>query len=175
MNVNAPIALVGASYSTPDQSDLDFQAVWGARQDGDFHHTAVAVLTKDNEGQLRVTRHNSTAKHLEWGGALLGAALVLLAPAAGIDMLHKVGMSGVGALVDHFRVNADPEDLAATASLLEAGACGLVVVLVNRRSRTLGSLLTHAGGSWSVDMPWGDLEEGLSKEFARPRALALSS
>ena len=170
MNVNAPIALVGASYSTLDQAVLDYQSVWGARHDGDFHHTSVAVLTHDSAGKSHLERNNSTAKHLEWGGALLGAALFVLAPTAGIEMLPRVGLSGAGALVDHFRQHADPDDLAAIASLLEVGASGLVVVLVNRRSQAITSWLTDADGRWSVDMPWGDLEEELATDFARPRS-----
>ena len=170
MDVNAPIALVGASYNTLDQAVRDYQSVWGARHDGDFHHTSVAVLTKDSAGTSHLERNNSTAKHLEWGGALLGAALFVLAPTTGIEILPRVGLSGAGALVDHFRHNSDPEDLAAVARLLEVGACGLVAVIVNRRSQAITSLLTHAGGKWSVDMPWGDLEEELSKDFARPRS-----
>jgi hypothetical protein len=170
MNVDAPIALVGASYSTPDQAVLDFQSVWGARHDGDFHHTSVAVLTIDGAGRSHLARSNSTAKHLEWGGALLGAALLLLAPNAGIELLPRVGLSGIGALVDHFRRYADPDDLAAAAGMLEIGTSGLVVVLVNRRSQAITSGLTHADGRWSVDMPWGDLEEELATDFARPRS-----
>ena len=96
------------------------------------------------------------------GGALLGAALVMLAPAAGIAVLAGVGSSGAGAMIGHFRQHADPEDLAAIASVLEAGASALVVVMVNCR----GQLLSHAVGRASIDMPWGDLEEELSADFA---------
>ena len=96
MDVNAPIALIGASYRNVDSAVHDFTSVWAARHDGDFHHTSVAVLTKDCDGRLHVERHNSTAKHLEWGGALLGAALVMLAPAAGVAVLAGVGLSGAG-------------------------------------------------------------------------------
>ena len=67
MNVNAPIALIGARYSTPERALQDYDAVWGARHDGDFHHTSVGVLTRERDGRLHVERHNSTAKHLEWG------------------------------------------------------------------------------------------------------------
>jgi len=168
MDVNAPIALIGASYRDRDTAVHDFTAVWAARHDGDFHHTAVAVLTKDCDGRLHVERQNSTAKHLEWGGALLGAALVVLAPATGIEILAGVGWSGAGAMVGHFQQHAEPQDLAAIAGVLEVGASALVVVVVNRRGQMMTSLLSHADTRASVDMPWGDLEEELSADFAHP-------
>ena len=93
MDVNAPIALIGAGYRDRDGALQDFTSVWAARHDGDFHHTSVAVLTKDCGGRLHVERHNSTAKHLEWGGALLGAALVVLAPAAGARRLSSAALT----------------------------------------------------------------------------------
>jgi hypothetical protein len=168
MDVNAPIALIGAGYRTRDGALDDFGSVWAARRDGDFHHTAVAVLTRDRDGRLHVDRHNSTAKHLEWGGALLSAALVVLAPAAGVEMLATVGVSGAGAMVGHFRAHAGPADLAALAGALEAGPSALVVVVVNRRGESLTPLLGRADTRASVEMPWGDLEEELSIDFANP-------
>jgi hypothetical protein len=168
MDAKAPIALIGASYRDRDSAVHDFTSVWAARHDGDFHHTSVAVLTKDCDGRLYVERHNSTAKHLEWGGALLGAALVVLAPAAGVEMLATVGWSGAGAMVGHFRQHADPDGLTVIASALEVGASALVVVVVNRRGQVMTPLLRHADGRAFVDMPWGDLEEELAADFAHP-------
>jgi|tagenome__1003787_1003787.scaffolds.fasta_scaffold19774744_1 hypothetical protein len=168
MDVNAPVALIGANYGSRDSAVHDFASVWAARHDGDFHHTSVALLTKDCDGRLHVERHNSTAKHLEWGGALLGAALAVVTPTAGIEILSAVGWSGAGAMVGHFRQHADPADLAAIAGVLEADASALVVVVVNRRGHLLTPLLGRAVGRASVDMPWGDLEEELCADFAHP-------
>jgi len=168
MDVNAPITLIGASYRDSESAVLDFGTVWASRHEGDFHHTSAAVLSKDSDGGLHVERHNSTAKHLEWGGALLGAALVVLAPPAGVEILSRVGWSGAGAMVGHFRQHSDPEDLATIASVLEVRGCALVVVVVNRRGSAMAPLLSHAGGRAFVDMPWGDLEEELSVDFAHP-------
>jgi hypothetical protein len=168
MDVNAPFALIGASYRSRDSAVHDFASVWAARHDGDFHHTSVAVLSKDCGGRLHVERHNSTAKHLEWGGALLGAALAVVAPTAGVEILSAVGWSGAGAMVGHFRQHADPEELATIAGLLEAGSSSLVAVVVNRQGQAVTPLLSHADGRASVDMPWGDLEEELAADFAHP-------
>src|SRR4051794_2084940 len=166
MHANTPMALVGAGYGSLDRALADFTTVWGRRGDGDFHHTSVAVLAKDRNGQLQVERSNSTAKHLQWGGALLGAALCLLVPSAGIAMLAGVGLSGAGAMIDHFQQHAGPEKVAQLANRLDGGAAGVVVVTVNRRGRAVSPLLRNAIATSSVDMVWGDLEEELALDFA---------
>jgi hypothetical protein len=168
MDVNAPISLIGAGYRDADSAVHDFATVWASRHDGDFHHTAVAVLGRDSDGCLHVERHNSTAKHLAWGGALLGAGLVVLTPSAGLELLARVGWSGAGAMVGHFREQTDPEDVATIARVLSAGDCALVVVVVNRTCQAMTPLLRSAEDRASVEMPWGDLEEELSLDFADP-------
>jgi hypothetical protein len=62
-------------------------------------HVAAAVLEKDGNSKLKMDRHDSMAKHLAWGGALLGGALVVLAPPLGAAAL--VG-TGAGRIVGHF-------------------------------------------------------------------------
>jgi hypothetical protein len=168
MKIDAPIAVVAARYGSLDLAVADFDAVWGARHDGDFHHTAIAVLDRDSAGALHVERRNNTARHLQWGGALLGAPLFLLAPDTGAEVLAAVGLSGAGAIACHVRLNVSPVELASTAHLVNAGAYGLVVVVVNRRSEAVTPVLTHADQTASVGLVWGDLEDKLSRDFATP-------
>src|SRR5215203_4525389 len=94
MKPDAPLSLVAAGYSGRGSALHDFTTLWAGRFDGDHHHTSVAVLGRDTGRRLRVERHNSTAKHLLWGGALLGGALVVVAPTTGVGMLAAVGMTG---------------------------------------------------------------------------------
>ena len=166
MNVNVSISLVTASYRGRDAAVRDFETVWGSRSDGDFHHTAIALLSRDSGDTLCVERSHSTAKHFVWGGALLGGALFVLAPAPGVELLASVGLNGAGALIYHFRRNADATRLIKSALVLDEGPCGLVVVAVNRRGADMTKLLAHAHGSSSVDMLWGDLEAELCRDFA---------
>jgi hypothetical protein len=168
MKRNAPISLVTASYGTREAAEEDFTRVWSSRYEGDFHHTSIAVLTRDSDEDLRVERHNSTAKHLIWGGALLGGPLFVLAPAAGAEMLATAGLTGAGAIIDHVHQNTQRNELARLADLLDEGAWGLVVVVVNRRGEVVIPLLAHADRSSSVDLLWGDLEEELCQDLMRP-------
>jgi hypothetical protein len=166
MRPNAPISLVIARYSTCERAVQDFTTVWRRRYDGDFHHTSVAVLARDSDGELRVERYNSTAKHLLWGGALLGGALCVLAPATGVGVLAELGPTGAGVIIDHVRHTADPGELAGTADLLDGSTWALVVVVVNRNGAAVAPLLAGADRRSSVDMPWGDLEEELCQDVA---------
>ena len=168
MDVKAPIALIGAGYRNRDRALDDLTSVWSRRNDGDFHHTSVAMLTGDSAGELHVDRHSSTAKHLEWGGALLGSALAVLDPAAGVELFAGVGWSGAGAMIGHFRQHTDPEELARIGGLLHVGSAALVVVVVNRSAGDVTPWLARAHERGSVDLTWGDLEEELSADFAHP-------
>jgi hypothetical protein len=67
METDAPVSLVTGSYRTRDGAVEDFGRIWGTRYGGQFHHTALAVLTRVSGRELRVERVNSTAKHLAWG------------------------------------------------------------------------------------------------------------
>src|SRR3954447_15826578 len=166
MNANAPISLVAASYGTRQRAVEDFESVWDARRAGTFHHTAVALLRRTVVDTVDVERSNSTAEHLLWGGALLGGALFVLVPAAGVRLFADVGLDGAGALVYHFRRHADPDGLATGARLLSEGQTGLVVVTVNRSGEVVAPLLRHAQRCAWLDLPWGDLEEELSRDLA---------
>jgi len=162
------MSVVVAAYCDLDSAGQDFGTVWRARTDGDFHHTSIALLRRDLAQGLHVELSNSTAKHLLWGGALLGGPVFLLAPAVGAAMLCGCGFAGAGAITGHIRRQADPAALADAAGLLGAGPVSLVVVAVNRRAVDVSVLLERATATAAVDMLWGDLEEELSQDFAEP-------
>jgi hypothetical protein len=168
MKVTAPISLAVASYRTPDRAAEDFTAVWQTRDEGGSSHTAVATLHRNVDGNLGVGRYSSTAKHLRWGGALLGAPLLVVARSAGVEMLTTVGVNGAGAIVDHVCHHALPEDLAEATRVLESRDTALLVVMVNRPQDTIHSQSAGSNERFSVGMVWGDLEDELCREFLRP-------
>jgi hypothetical protein len=167
MDGDTPITLAAGKYSDRDAAVEDFKAVWDARGDGEFDHTAAAVLTKDASGKLQVERHDSTAKHLAWGGALAGAAVAVVAPVAGASMLATAGVaSGAGALVGHFHHNIPKKDVETIGDLLESGQSGLVVVAVNKQGTDIEPLLKNAEKTVVTNTTWGDLDAEIEKEIA---------
>ena len=159
MDAATPLVLAVATYSNRDAAVQDFHVVWGAKHEGEYDHIAVAVITKDAAGQLQVERHDSTAKHLAWGGALLGAALVVVAPPVGVGMLAAGGaVAGAGGIVGHFWHNIPKDTVQDMGTLLADGESGLVVVAVNRKGEDITPLLANAEKKIVVDTLKGDLE-----------------
>jgi hypothetical protein len=167
MDPNTPLALIAGSYGAECGVAADFTAVWSQRPDGASDHTSIAVLTRDADGTAHVARSNSTAKHILWGGALLGGALFVVAPDAGAELLVANGFSGAGVIVEHIHLNTDPPRLAEMAAVLEEATFGLVVIVLNRRSRAVTPLLPHADRTVALDMSWGELDEELSEDPVR--------
>jgi uncharacterized membrane protein len=158
MDADTPITLAAARYSNRDAAVEGFKMVLDAHKGGEFDHTAVAVLTKDDAGKLQVERHDTTAKHLGW----VGAALAVVAPGVGV-----VAGAGAGALVGHFHHNIPKKDVEAIGELLESGQSGLIVVAVNKVGTDIEPLLAGAQKTKVVQTTWGDLDAEIDNEIAK--------
>jgi uncharacterized membrane protein len=120
--------------------------------------TSLQPYSQDSTGQLEVERHDSTAKHLAWGGALIGAGLAVICPPAGIALLAAGGAAaGAGGIVGHFWHNIPKKAVAAMSELLEDGQSGLVVVAVNHKEVDITPLLVKAQKKIVIDTVSGDL------------------
>ena len=173
MDPNTPMVLAAASYASRDDAVEAFKIVWGARHQGEVDHMDVAVLTKDAAGELQVERHDSTAKHFAWGGALIGAALVIVAPPVGIAAIAAGGgaLAGAGGIVGHFWNNISKEEVGEISELLQAGESGLLIVAVNHKGTDIAPLLENAEKKKVVETKAGDLDaafaDGLKKAQAK--------
>jgi hypothetical protein len=175
MKADTPIVLAVATYSTRQAALDDYELVMSAKTVGEFDHIAVAVLTKDADGHLEVQRHDSTAKHLAWGGALTGAALLVAAPVAapviiagGTGIGASAGVAGgaswvgaaagAGGLAGHFWHNIPKEKVREMGDLLEEGESGLIIVAVNKKGSDIEPLLPNAVKTVIDDSTKADLE-----------------
>ncbi len=78
---NKPATVAVATYPNKANADLDYDAVRNMKSAGQLDHIAIAVVEKQADGDIKIDRHDSTAKHLAWGGGILGAvATVAFAP-----------------------------------------------------------------------------------------------
>lgn len=169
MDPKTPLILAGARYSSREDAVKDFHIVWGAKRDGQLKHLSVAVLSKGSTGELEVDRHNSTTRTGAWGGAVLGAALVLIAPPAGVAAMATGGMAmaGVGALVGRLWKAIDREEIDRVGDVLRGGESGLLTVAVNRRGADISPLLANAEASAVIETCAGDLDTAFDGALAK--------
>lgn len=157
MRADTPITLAAAKYPDRTLAVEDFNRVWSARGNGEFDHTAVAVVTKGADGKLDIDRHDSSTKHLAW----TGAALAVLVPGAGI-----AAGAGVGAIVGHFHHNIPKDKVREAGALLESGSSGLIVVAVNKQGTEIDPLLPNAEKTSVTQTTAGNLQAEIDKELA---------
>jgi len=163
MDPNTPMVLAAGRYNDRESAVQDFRDIWREKHKGEFDHIAAAVVTKNEQGELQVERHDSSGKHVAWGGALVGAALVVIAPPAGIGALATVGaFAGAGGIVGHLWRNIPKGQVTEASELLDSGESGLLVVAVNPLS-DLESLLSRADKSVTFATVAGDLDAAFKK------------
>lgn len=169
MEPGTPLVVAAARYGSREDAVKDFHIVWGAKREGRFDHMSVAILSKDETGELEVERHNSTTRHAAWGGAVLGAALVLVAPPAGVAAVAAGGaaLAGAGALVGRFHRALSGEQVAELGSVLRSGESGLLVVAVNRKGAEIEPLLANAQRARVIETTAGDLDAAFQGELEK--------
>jgi uncharacterized membrane protein len=172
MDPNTPMVLAGASFASRDDAVEAFKIVWGARHQGEFDHMDVAVLAKDANGELQVERHDSTAKHFAWGGALVGAALCIVAPPVGIAAVavSAGAVAGAGGIVGHFWNNISKEKLGEISELIHSGEAALIIVAVNHKGTDIAPLLEKAKGKTIVETKAGDLDAAFDNAIKKAQA-----
>ena len=140
------VVLTIAAYDSPAAAERDFDALGRARDGDERRRVAAAVLKKAAGGALRIYRSDDVAANM---GALLGAALAVIAAPVGILFLQpiaatRVGWVRVAALVDHFWQNIPQETLHLMSNMLESSPAGLVIVAVDQTKEDSGVLLSEA-------------------------------
>jgi hypothetical protein len=153
---NKPATVAVATYADKANAELDYNAVLVVKSAGQLDHIAVAVVEKDADGNLQLDRHDSTAKHLAWGGGILGAAATVVFAPLGIVFLGQLVantavLAGAGGLVGHFWHNIPKDEVRKMSDLLEAGDVGLIIVAVNPQGTDVGALLGRAESKHVVD------------------------
>jgi hypothetical protein len=155
MDPSRPLVLAAARYASSSDAARDYQAAWGARHGGAFDHMSVALLAADTRGVLQVGPHGSTAKNLALAGAVLYAALLVVAPAVDATVVAAAGGDGIAA---HLRQMVPGERLQEVSELLGSGDCGLLLVAIDRRGTEISPLLEHAEKAVVVETRTGDLD-----------------
>ena len=167
------VVLAVATYTARADADHDFDSARLVGQEGRLDHLRCSGGREGRGRELEIRRHDSTAEHLVFPGALLDGAITVIAPPLGIALLAPVlptreAWARVGAIVGQFWHHFPRDTLRRLSDLLESGQVALVVVAVNHTGEEIAALLTHSTDTIVTDCPRADFEAGLAATTQPP-------
>jgi len=121
-----PVFLYAALYDDVEAAELDYEAVFELHAIGAIGTFDSAVIRKDEEGKVRVTKTEKPTQHGAWTGAGVGALVGIIFPPA-ILGTAIVG-AGAGGLAAHFTKGLSRGDLKDLGEELEGGTAAVIVI-----------------------------------------------
>jgi len=121
-----PVFLYAAVYDEIADAESDYEAVFDLHAAGAIGTFDSAVIRKEDDGKVRVTKTEKPTQHGAWTGAGVGALVGLVFPPALIG--SAIVGAGAGGLVGHFSRGISRGDLKDLGDELEAGSAAVIVI-----------------------------------------------
>ena len=149
----------------PDQAAArdDYQVIKDLHSAGAVGTYDAAVVTKDDDGKVHVSKDEMPTRHGAWGGAAVGAVIGILFPPA-IIATAAVGaaVGGVGAHLWRGMSRADVKEL---GDVIDAGQAALVVVGEDKVEQAVENAAQRAGKhvAKELDVKPGDIDAAIQQ------------
>jgi uncharacterized membrane protein len=128
MSEKDTLVVLGASYDSVSDAEVDYQAVkdlYAAAGVG--HEFDAAILERGDDGKVKVAKkHEASTRHGAWEGLAIGAVAAIL-PGIGLAAGAAVG-AGIGAVAGHMKGGMKDSDLKELGEVLNKGQAGLIVI-----------------------------------------------
>jgi len=121
-----PVFLYAAIYDEIADAEADYEAVFDLHAAGAIGTFDSAVIRKEDDGKVRVTKTEKPTQHGAWTGAGVGALVGIIFPPALIG--SAIVGAGAGALTGHLSGGISRGDLKDLGEELEAGSAAVVVL-----------------------------------------------
>ncbi len=137
-----PVFLYAAVYDDIADAEADYEAVFDLHAAGVIGTFDSAVIRKEEDGKVRVTKTEKPTQHGAWSGAGVGAVVGLVFPPALIG--SAIVGAGAGSLIGHFSRGIPRGDLKDLGAELERGTAAVVVIGESKLEEQLEKAMTRA-------------------------------
>jgi uncharacterized membrane protein len=137
-----PVFLYAAVYDEIADAEADYEAVFDLHAAGAIGTFDSAVIRKEEDGKVRVTKTEKPTQHGAWTGAGVGALVGLVFPPALIG--SAIVGAGAGALTGHLAKGISRGDLKDLGEELEAGTAAVIVLGESKIEEQLEKALARA-------------------------------
>ena len=137
-----PVFLYAAIYGDIADAEADYEAVFDLHALGAIGTFDSAVIRKEDDGKVRVTKTEKPTQHGAWTGAAVGALVGIVFPPSLIGT--AVVGAGAGGLVGHLRKGISRGDLKELGDELEAGTAAVIVIGESKLEEALEKAVARA-------------------------------
>jgi len=121
-----PVFLYAAIYDEVADAEADYEAVFDLHAAGAIGTFDSAVIYKDEDGKVHVSKTEKPTQHGAWTGAGVGALVGILFPPAIIG--SAIVGAGAGGLIGHLSGGISRGDLKDLGEELEQGSAAVIVL-----------------------------------------------
>jgi len=121
-----PVFLYAATYDELGDAEADYEAVFDLHAAGAIGTFDSAVIYKDEDGKVHVSKTEKPTQHGAWTGAGVGALVGIIFPPAIIG--SAIVGAGAGGLIGHLRGGVSRDDLKELGDALEEGNAAVIVI-----------------------------------------------
>src|SRR5271170_5205993 len=137
-----PVFIYAATYADKADAFADYEGLLdlhAAKLVGTYD---VALIVRDAEGKVHVSKHEKPTQHGAWGGIAVGAVVGVVFPPSVIAAAAVGGL--VGGIGAHLRRGISRGDAKELGELLDGGEAALIVIGESRVEEQLDKALTRA-------------------------------
>jgi uncharacterized membrane protein len=137
-----PVFLYAAVYDEVADAEADYEAVFDLHAMGAIGTFDSAVIRKDDDGKVHVTKTEKPTQHGAWTGAAVGALVGIVFPPAVLG--SAIVGAGAGGLTGHLRKGVSRGDLKELGDELEAGTAAVIVLGESKIEEQLEKAMARA-------------------------------
>ncbi len=137
-----PVFLYAAIYDDTAEAEADYEVVFDLHAAGAIGTFDSAVIRREEDGKVRVTKTEKPTQHGAWTGAAVGALVGVIFPPAIIG--SAIVGAGAGGLAGHLTGGISRGDLKDLGAELEAGSAAVIVFGESKLQEQLEKTLSRA-------------------------------
>ena len=122
----ASVFVYVATYRSADDAQMDYSVVKDLYARGVIDTYDAAVITKDVDGKVHVSKREKPTQKAAWTGAAVGAIVGVIFPPAILPMAAAGAM--FGGLIGHISEGMSRGDLKDLGEVLDSGTAAIIVV-----------------------------------------------
>jgi uncharacterized membrane protein len=140
-----PVFVYGAVYADRADAEADYDVLLDAHSADLVGSYDVALMYKDDEGKVHVSKHEKPTQHGAWTGAAVGALVGVIFPPAVLGAAAVGAAAGGG--IGHALGGMSRKDVKELGQRLDEGQAALIVIGESRVQEQLDKALTRAKNS----------------------------